>query len=123
MNAIATQREAIERYYQAMEAGSREQMDGLFADEATYIEPFSQNGAPTPHVGREAIVAWLAASFEQGNRGLTVTLDRLDIDGDTAVAEWTCTGPTLPGPMKGHDRYRVAEGRITSLETRFGPAS
>lgn len=119
----AEERNAIERYYRAMEAGSPEQMRDLFAENATYVEPFSRNGAPTPHEGREAIVDWLAASFEQGNKGVTITLDRLDVDGDSVVAEWTCVGPMLPGPMKGHDRYRVSDGRIARLETRFGPAS
>ena len=119
----ADERTAIERYYRAMEAGSPDQMRDLFAENATYVEPFSANGAPTPHEGREAIVAWLAASFEQGNKGVTITLDRLDVDGDAVIAEWTCVGPMLPGPMKGHDRYRVSDGRIARLETRFGPAN
>ncbi len=121
--AATAHRDAIERYYRAMEAGSPDQMRELFADDATYIEPFSKGGAPTRHDGREAIVAWLAASFEAGNKGVTITLDRLDVDGDAVVAEWTCVGPMLPGPMKGHDRYRVADGRIAHLETRFGPAA
>lgn len=119
----APESEAIERYYRAMEAGSPEQMHALFTEDATYIEPFSNGGQPTPHVGREAIVAWLAASFQGPNQGVTITLDRLDIDGDGAVAEWTCTGPMLPGPMKGHDRYQVTDGRIARLETRFGPST
>ncbi len=121
--ALTIERGLIERYYRAMEAGSQERMQGLFTDDAVYIEPFSNGGAPTRHDGREAIVGWLAASFEQGNKGVTITLDRLDVDGDAVVAEWTCVGPMLPGPMKGHDRYRVRDGRIARLETRLGPAS
>jgi ketosteroid isomerase-like protein len=119
---ISTERGIVERYYRAMEAGSREQMDGLFTDDAEYLEPFSKGGAPTSHAGRAEIVGWLAASFEQGNRGVTITLDRLDVDGDSILAEWTCVGPMLPGPMKGHDRYRVLDGRIARLETKLGPA-
>ncbi|MGZ8513824.1 MAG: nuclear transport factor 2 family protein [Candidatus Limnocylindrales bacterium] len=113
----------MERYYRAMEAGSPDQMRDLFAEDATYVEPFSNAGAPTVHEGRDAIVTWLAASFEQGNKGVTITLDRLDVDGDSVIAEWTCVGPMLPGPMKGHDRYRVTAGQIARLETRFGPAA
>lgn len=120
--SISTERGVVERYYRAMEAGSRDQMDGLFTDDAVYLEPFSKGGEPTSHEGREAIVGWLAASFEQGNKGVTITLDRLDVDGDAILAEWTCVGPMLPGPMKGHDRYIVRGGRIASLETRLGPA-
>lgn len=120
--SIGTERTVVEAYYRAMEAGSREQMDGLFTDDAVYSEPFSKGGEPTTHEGREAIAGWLAASFQQGNQGVTITLDRLDVDGESILAEWTCIGPMLPGPMKGHDRYRVRDGRIASLETRLGPA-
>src|SRR5512140_160639 len=120
--ATVAEQDAIERYYRAMEAGSPDQMRELFAENATYVEPFSKGGEPTSHEGRDEIVSWLAASFEQGNRGVTITLDRLDVDGDAVVAEWTCVGPMLPGPMKGHDRYRLRDGRIARLDTRLGPA-
>jgi ketosteroid isomerase-like protein len=120
--AVTTDQGIIERYYRAMEAGSPERMDTLFTDDAVYREPFSKGGELTTHTGRPEIVGWLGASFEQGNKSVTITLDRLDVDGDTVVAEWTCVGPMLPGPMKGHDRYRVRDGRIAELETRLGPA-
>ena len=120
--SMSTERGIVEAYYRAMEAGSKDQMDGLFTEDAIYSEPFSKGGAPTAHEGRDAIVDWLAASFEQGNKGVTITLDRLDVDGESMLAEWTCVGPMLPGPMKGHDRYRLRDGQIASLETRPGPA-
>ncbi len=121
--AIDTDRAVIEGYYRAMEAGSPQQMDGIFTADAVYTEPFTKRGEPTTHSGRDEIVGWLAASFEAGNKGVTITLDRIDVDGDTVVAEWTCVGPMLPGPMKGHDRYQVTDGRISRLDTRLGPAS
>jgi ketosteroid isomerase-like protein len=121
--AIDTDRAVIEGYYRAMEAGSPQQMDGIFTADAVYTEPFSKGGEPTTHSGRDEIVGWLGASFEGGNKGVTITLDRIDVDGDTVVAEWTCVGPYLPGPMKGHDRYQVQDGRISRLDTRLGPAS
>jgi ketosteroid isomerase-like protein len=120
--AVDAERAIIERYYRAMEAGSPQEMDGLFTADAVYSEPFSKGGEPTTHSGSDEIVGWLAQSFEQGNKGVTITLDRLDVDGDSVVAEWTCVGPMLPGPMKGHDRYRVRDGRIARLDTRLGPA-
>lgn len=97
-------------------------MEGLFTTDAVYSEPFSRGGEPTVHEGREGIVGWLATSFEAGNKGVTITLDRLDIDGDDVAAEWTCAGPMLPGPMKVHDHYRLRDGRISRLDTRLGPA-
>jgi uncharacterized protein (TIGR02246 family) len=121
--AIDTDRAVIEGYYRAMEAASPQQMDGIFTPDAVYTEPFSKGGEPTIHSGREEIVGWLAASFDAGNKGVTITLDRIDVDGDTVVAEWTCIGPMLPGPMKGHDRYQVQDGRIARLDTRLGPAN
>lgn len=120
--AVNTDRAIIERYYRAMEAGSPQQMDDIFTTDAIYSEPFSKGGEPTTHSGRAEIVGWLAASFDQGNKGVTITLDRLDVDGDEVVAEWTCVGPMLPGPMKGHDRYQVRDGQIARLDTQLGPA-
>lgn len=120
--ASTMNRGLVERYYRAMEAGSAETMDTLFADDAVYQEPFTKGGELTTHTGRNEIVQWLNASFEAGNRGVTITLDRLDVDGATIVAEWTCVGPMLPGPMKGHDRYTVRDDQISRLETRLGPA-
>ena len=119
---IEAERDVIENYYRAMEAGSADQMTGLFIADAVYTEPFSKGGEPTVHSGRDEIVGWLAASFQGPNQGVTITLDRIDVDGDDVVAEWTCTGPMLPGPMQGHDRYQVQDGRISRLDTRFGPA-
>ncbi len=118
---LEAERALIERYYRAMEAGAPDVMDGLFATDAVYSEPFSKAGESTVHQGREAIVGWLAASFEAGNKGVTITLDRIDVDGGDVVAEWTCVGPMLPGPMKGYDRYQVHDGRIRRLDTRLGP--
>lgn len=120
--AVTADRAIIERYYRAMEAGSPERMNELFTDDAVYREPFSKGGELTTHEGRAEIVGWLAQSFQHANRGVTITLDRLDVDGDAVVAEWTCVGPMLPGPMKGNDRYTVRDGRISNLETRLGPA-
>lgn len=120
---VGSERAIVERYYRAMEAGSSEQMDELFTEDAVYREPFSRGGELSTHAGRSEIVGWLKDSFEQGNKGVTITLDRLDVDGDTIVAEWTCVGPMLPGPMKGNDRYTVRDGRIARLETRLGPTS
>src|SRR5256885_9187704 len=116
-------REVIEGDYGAMEAGAAVQMSAIITEDAVYLEPFSRGGSATTHSGRPEIVGWLGASFETANRGETITLDRIDIDGDEVVAEWTCVGPALPGPMKGHDRYTVRDGQIARLETRLGPAA
>ena len=121
--SVDADREVIERYYRAMEAGSPDQMTTIFTEDAVYLEPFSRGGSATTHTGRPEIVGWLGASFETANRGVTITLDRIDVDGDEVVAEWTCVGPALPGPMKGHDRYTVRDGQIARLETRLGPAA
>jgi ketosteroid isomerase-like protein len=101
--AVTADQGVIERYYRAMEAGSTDQMNGIFTDDAVYREPFSKGGELTTHAGKPEIVGWLGASFEQGNKGVTITLDRLDVDGDTVVAEWTCR-PGAAWPEKRHDR-------------------
>ena len=94
--ALESNRDVNERYYRAMEAGSSDQMDGLFEDDAICTEPFSTMGAPTTHAGRTDIVGWLAASFEAGNKDVTITLDRLDVDGSVVVAEWRASVRCCP---------------------------
>src|SRR5947208_13988437 len=80
--SLDADREVIERYYRAMEAGSPDQMTTIFTEDAVYLEPFSRGGSATTHTGRPEIVGWLGASFETANRGVTITLDRIDVDGD-----------------------------------------
>jgi uncharacterized protein (TIGR02246 family) len=106
----------IEDLYKAMQAGAagEEALLGLFADDAVLVESFT--GRPRTHAGKPAIRAFLQGTFQARAPDLTVTLDRIDVDGDRLAAEWTCTSPAMPGPMRGRDLLTVQDGRIARLE-------
>jgi ketosteroid isomerase-like protein len=113
----------VERYFRAMQRGQEgeEELVALFAEDAVYVEPFSDEQAP--HVGRAEIQVWLHASWDRSPPELTLRVDRVRVDGDLVEADWTCTSPALPAPIEGVDRYTIRDGRIARLETRFRPAT
>jgi hypothetical protein len=93
-------------------------LDGLvelFADDATYIEAFG--GQPHVHNGKSEIRAFFANALREHLNGARLTLDRLDLDGERLRAEWTCTLPMLPTPLRGFDMVTLKEGLIARLET------
>ncbi len=109
----------VGRYFAAMRkgpTGERELME-LFTDDAVYIEPFT--GIAEPAVGRDAIRARLRTGWETPLPDLELDVFSVDVDGPTARAEWECRSTGLPGPVRGEDRYEIADGRIRRLEVRI----
>ncbi|MCB9780274.1 MAG: nuclear transport factor 2 family protein [Alphaproteobacteria bacterium] len=115
-------RDVVERYFRCMQAGpgAAEDLFALFADDAVYTEPFT--GTSRTHQGRAAIERTLRDSWQQTPPDLVLTVDRVDVDGDTVTSLWTCTSPVFPGPMRGRDVCVVRDGRIASLEVCFLPS-
>lgn len=111
-------RSLIERYFSAMRRGARaeDELIGLFADDAVYIEPFTDT---TPAVGVEQIRDRLRRGWERPLPELELDVVSIDVSGSEATARWVCRSPALPGPIEGVDRYRIEEGRITRLEVRI----
>jgi ketosteroid isomerase-like protein len=110
-------RTLVTDYLAAMQAGAGG-IDGLvelFDDQAVYVEPFS--GQPQVHTGRTAIRAFFENALEHHLRGVRLTLDRLDLDGERLRSEWTCRLPALAAPMRGFDLLTLRDGRIARLET------
>jgi uncharacterized protein (TIGR02246 family) len=109
-------RRAIEDLYRAMQAGPAGEAAilELFAEDAVLIEPFT--GQARSHTGKAAIRASLATMWQGRAPDLLLTLDRVDLDGDTVRAEWTCTSSVLPGPLRGRDRLVVRSGKVHLLE-------
>jgi ketosteroid isomerase-like protein len=109
-------REIVQRYFAAMQRGpdGHDALLDLFTDDAVYVEPFSADG---PHVGRQAIGAWLTATAGQAPPELTLTVERLDVDGDTVDTTWRCESPIFTRPSRGRDRLTVRDGKIARLET------
>lgn len=109
----------VNAYFEAMARGSdaADDLFALFAKDAVYTEPFT--GTVRRHEGQAAIEQCFTTSWENAPPDLVLTVDRIDVDGDTVVSEWTCTSPAFPGPMRGTDRCVVRAGRIAELEVRF----
>jgi len=114
-------KEVVDRYYDAMRAGpaGEKELLGLFAEHATYIEPFS--GATQKHEGIQAIQNAFRASWEQAPPALTITVERVDIEENQVRTVWLCDSPAFPSPVRGHDHYQIENGSIVYLEVTFAP--
>lgn len=108
-------------FFRAMQAGSAaaHDMERLFAEDAVYVEPFS--GAPMTHAGKAAIMAAMQKGWETPLPDMTISLDRVDAEGDGRFSvAWTCRSPGLPGGAgRGINLFTLKDGKITRLETRF----
>lgn len=109
-------RRVVEAMFKAMQAGptGEEDMMALFAEDATFIEPFS--GEPRTHNGVDAIRQSFKDMWSQPGPELNLVMDRVDMDGDVIKAEWTCTSEAFPTPMRGFDLFQITSGKIQRLE-------
>jgi ketosteroid isomerase-like protein len=109
-------RTVVEDLYKAMQAGPSGEaaIMALFADDAVLVEPFT--GQPRTHRGKAAIRAALATMWQGRAPDLVLTLDRVDFEGDSVRADWTCTSSVLPGPLRGRDSLTVRSGQVAFLE-------
>ncbi|MFQ5490968.1 MAG: nuclear transport factor 2 family protein [Phycisphaerae bacterium] len=109
-------RQVVESLFRAMQAGSEGEkaMMDLFAEDAVFIEPFS--GRAQTHQGKQAIGESFRQMWQNPAPDLKLVLDRVDLDGDDLRAEWTCTSPVFPEPMRGHDLFTIRHVKIVRLE-------
>ena len=117
MTLEATERRLVDNLFKAMQMGpgGEELMMSLFADDAVFIETFT--GEPRTHEGFEAIRQAFRDSWEEEPPpDMKLILDRADRDGDQIRADWTCTSPVFPAPMKGYDLFTIRDGKIQRLE-------
>ncbi len=107
--------EVIAQYYAAMRVGieAEEQMMALFAPDAVYSDPFGDSDDPA--VGVDAIRERLKAGWSARPTDLELEVLTVDIDGEQGSSTWECRSAAFPGPMRGRDDYRFADGRITEL--------
>jgi uncharacterized protein (TIGR02246 family) len=73
----------FEQLREALEIGDADWAAAAYAPDAVYYEP-----ANPPHEGREAIRAYLN-DLLKGHRNLQVTVERMGVDTDSAIVEWT----------------------------------
>lgn len=115
MGVTDSERSVVNNLFKAMQAGAdgEEAMMALFAQNAVFTEPFS--GEPRTHTGKDAIRASFREQWKQPAPDLKLVMDRVDRDGDRVRAEWTCTSPVFPTPMRGTDWFEIQNGKITRL--------
>ena len=109
-------RGVVDRLFKAMQAGpsGEREMMALFSDNAVFVEPFS--GMPQTHTGKDAIKTSFQSMWKTPAPDLKLIVDRVDLDGKNVRAEWTCTSPVFPTPMRGYDLFSIREGLIERLE-------
>ncbi len=109
-------RTMVEALFKAMQAGpaGEDAMMALFAENAVFVEPFS--GEVRTHTGTDAIRTSFQQMWSEPGPELSLNLERVDVDGDRVRAEWNCTSPAFPEPMRGHDLFTIREGKIARLE-------
>lgn len=110
----------IGRFFTAMQTGaaSEAEMLALFADDATYVEPFS--GQPTTHRGKAEIREAFASGWRNPLPDMTISVDDVEIDGTGVTVQWTCRSPALPGGSgRGINVFTLRDGKIVRLETRL----
>ena len=107
----------VTAYVRAMQCGAdgQDELLSLFHDDGQYVEHFS--GQPRVHQGRPAIAEWLAGSMQYQPPDISITVDSIDIDGDTIRAAWTCVSSAFESPARGIDTYDTRAGLIQRLET------
>jgi hypothetical protein len=109
----------VDRYFAAMRRGgaAEEEMMGLFADDAVYIEPFTNPALPA--VGKEEIRNRLRAGWANPLPEMTLTVSGIEVTSAGAVSRWECRSPVLPEPVYGEDVYVIENGLISRLEVRI----
>ena len=73
----------FEQLREAMEVGDPDWAAAAYATDAVYYEPTNP-----PHEGRESIRAYLN-DLLKGHRDLRVDVQRIGVNGDSAIVEWT----------------------------------
>ncbi len=97
----------FEQLREAIEIGDADWAAAAYAPDAVYYEP-----ANPPHEGREDIRAYLN-DLLKGHRSLQVTVERMGVDGDSAIVEWTWS-------FRTSDNRRVT-GQAGATVIRVGP--
>jgi uncharacterized protein (TIGR02246 family) len=97
----------FEQVRAALEVGDTDWAAAAYAPDAIYYEP-----ANPPHEGREDIRSYLT-DLLKGHRNLQYTVQRMGVDGDSAIVEWTWSFRTV-------DNRRVS-GQAGATVIRIGP--
>jgi hypothetical protein len=85
----------FEQLRQALESGDANWAADAYAPDAVYYEP-----ANPPHLGRESIRAYLN-DVGKGHREVSWTVERMGVDGNIAIVQWTLAFTARSGAKVG----------------------
>jgi len=117
MEVQETDKQLVQQVCEAMQAGAsgEDLMISLFAPDGVLIEPFG--GTVQTHTGHDEIRRRYKLMTEAGRPpDFRLTVDRIWMEGETLMTNWTCTSQVLPAPMKGQDEFLIQDGKIARLE-------
>lgn len=116
MNVPDSRQSVVDRFFKAMQAGkdAEGELLALFTDDAVLTEPFT--GEPRTHTGIVAVRDSFRCTWEAPVPDVKLEVNRVDLDGPRVRAEWTCTAPAFPNPIRGHDLFDIRDGKIARLE-------
>jgi ketosteroid isomerase-like protein len=116
MSVSDLQGNIVAAFFKAMQAGraAEAELMALFADDAVLTEPFT--GAIKTHTGIDAVRNSFRCTWENPFPDVALTVNRVDLDGARVRAEWTCSAPVFPSPIRGHDLFDIRDGKIARLE-------
>jgi uncharacterized protein (TIGR02246 family) len=97
----------FEQVREAFEIGDADWAADAYAPDAVYYEP-----ANPPHEGRDAIRAYLN-DLLKGHRNLVFAVERIGVDGDSAIVEWTWS-------FRAPDNRRIS-GQAGATVIQVGP--
>lgn len=116
MSVSTKERQVIENVFRFMQTGptAEKELLSLFAEDGVLVEPFT--GQMQTHEGKAAIKASLVPMWANQAPDMKILLDRVDLQGQTIRAEWTCTASVMPGPIRGYDLFQIKNGIINRME-------
>lgn len=106
----------VQRWFDAMRAGSRELPDLLTDDASWWVPPSSPLGGL--HEGKAKVLALMARGVGLYDGALEITIESLIAEGDRAAAQLVIDGRTAKGePYHNfyHFAFRARDGRICAV--------
>jgi ketosteroid isomerase-like protein len=115
---VSTQqtRALVQRYFEAMQAGSKALPELLADDVSWWVPPSSPLGGL--HEGKAKVLALMARGVALYDGPLAITLESLIAEGDRAAVQLVIDGRTAKGePYHNfyHFAFRVRDGKICAV--------
>ena len=106
---------AVEAYFDACNAASRERFAEVLADGCVHYFPPGTGG---PYLGRGAIEdLWIGFVREKGSQW---TIDRIACDGEQICVEWTHFKPRVGERIRGSEWYEFdGTGKISAIWAHY----